>query len=69
MFLEHQLSATEKSYWVAIIKVSINTNMLLSKNACSTSNNSCCTVTFSKGSNTSILICKQIVCFTTLEDY
>ncbi len=28
-----------------------------------------CTVTFSRGSNTSVLICKQIVCFTTLADY
>jgi hypothetical protein len=69
MFLEHQISAMNKGYWAAICAVSINTRRLLSNNACSTSNNSCCTVTFSKGSNISILNCKQTVCFATLADY
>ncbi len=59
----------EKGYWVAIFTVSINTNRLLSNNACSASSNACCTVTFSRGSNTSIWMCKQIVCFTTLAFY
>jgi hypothetical protein len=66
---EHPISATEKGYWAAIFTASINTNRLLSNNACSTSNNSCCTVTFSSGSNTSILICKQLVHLTTLVDF
>ncbi len=61
MFLEHQISATERGYWVAIFTVSINTNRLLSNNACSTSDNACYTVTLSRSSSTSILICKQIV--------
>ncbi len=70
MFLEHQISAMEKGYWVVIFTVSINTNRLLINNAYSTSNNVCCTVTINRGSsNTSILICKQIVCLTTLADY
>ncbi len=49
--------------------MSINTNRLLSNNACSISNNAGCTVSFSSGGNTSRLIGKQIVCFTTLADY
>jgi hypothetical protein len=69
MFLEHHISAIEKDYRAAIFTVSISTNRLLSNNACSTSTNACCAVTFSKGNNTSILICKQIVCITPLADY
>jgi hypothetical protein len=69
MFLEHQISATEKGYRVAIFTVSIKINRLLSNNASKISNNACCIVTFRSGSNTSILICKQLVCFTTLADY
>ncbi len=67
--LEYQISAAENGYWVAIFKVSINTNRLLSNIACLISNNAGCTVTFSSGGNISSLIGKQIVCFTALADY